>query len=203
MATPARAEAAARRPVFWNNSRREETGRFASLMVGLRLLEGRAPRSGERDPRVVGGENRQDRQTRRSRMPATVWPRVPFCQGGRPQIPHPRSASSEDTTQVPRLSIMSPELGRVTGAWAEPETAGMIPILPERRVRYRPRPGHLSRPAGRRGRRAPRRKKPRRTSRSTPLDLAPPLPTPDTTQHVPGDGRSSVSGPFGWLDRNN
>ena len=58
MATLARADAAARRPVFCNNSRREETGRFASLMVGLRFWRVRALRSGKRDPKVVGGETR-------------------------------------------------------------------------------------------------------------------------------------------------
>src|SRR3974390_501097 len=58
MATLARADAAARRPVFCNNSRREETGRFASLMVGLRFCRVRAPRPGQRDPRVVGGKTR-------------------------------------------------------------------------------------------------------------------------------------------------
>src|SRR5437764_992308 len=46
----ASADAAASRPVFWNNSRREEVGWIASLMVGLRLLVGRAPRSSERAP---------------------------------------------------------------------------------------------------------------------------------------------------------
>src|SRR3954452_21788981 len=50
MAMLASADAAASRPVFWNNSRREEVGWIASLMVGLRSLEGRAPRLGERDP---------------------------------------------------------------------------------------------------------------------------------------------------------
>ena len=59
------------RPVFCNNSRREETERFASLMVGLRFWRVRVMRSGQRDPKVVGGETRQDRQTRRSRLPGT------------------------------------------------------------------------------------------------------------------------------------
>src|SRR3984957_20140346 len=53
MATLARADAAARRPVFWNNSRREETGLLASLIVGLRFWMALSQRSCKRDP--VGG----------------------------------------------------------------------------------------------------------------------------------------------------
>ena len=86
MATLARADAAARRPVFCNNSRREETGRLASLIGRAPILEGPCPAVGSAGPQ--GGRRGNQVGSPDATISDTwnVWPRMPFCQEGRPQI---------------------------------------------------------------------------------------------------------------------